>query len=69
VPSALLQNRFLGVDGARVTLSGRNLIRITDYRGMDPEVHNFGSTAIRTNIDVGPYPPSRSFWLSVDVRF
>jgi len=69
VPSALLQNRFLGVDGARVTLSGRNLIRITDYRGMDPEVHNFGSTAIRTNIDVGPYPPSRSYWLSVDVRF
>jgi hypothetical protein len=69
VPSSLLQNRFLGVDGARVTLSGRNLIRITDYRGMDPEVHNFGTTAIRTNIDVGPYPPSRAFWLSVDVRF
>jgi hypothetical protein len=50
-------------------LSGRNLLRITDYKGMDPEVHNFGNTAIRTNIDVGPYPPSRSFWLSVDVRF
>jgi hypothetical protein len=32
-------------------------------------VNNFGSTAIRTNIDVGPYPSSRSFWLSVDMRF
>lgn len=70
VPNSLLNTTFLsGLDAARITLSGRNLIRITDYRGMDPEVHNFGSTAIRTNIDVGPYPPSRSFWLSVDVRF
>ncbi len=70
VPQSMLQNQILrGINTARVTLSGRNLIRITDYRGMDPEVHNFGTTAIRTNIDVGPYPPSRSFWLSVDVRF
>ena len=70
VPTSLLQTSFLsGLDAARVTFSGRNLLRITDYSGMDPEVHNFGSTAIRTNIDVGPYPASRSFWLSVDVRF
>jgi hypothetical protein len=70
VPTSLLQSSFLsGIDAARITLSGRNLIRITDYRGMDPEVNNFGSTAIRTNIDVGPYPSSRSFWLSVDMRF
>lgn len=70
VPQNLLQNRLLGgVEAARITFSGRNLLRITDYKGMDPEVHNFGTTAIRTNIDVGPYPPSRSFWLSVDVRF
>jgi TonB-linked SusC/RagA family outer membrane protein len=70
VAESLLQNPVLGgIEGARITLSGRNLLRITDYRGMDPEVHNFGSTAIRTNVDVGPYPPSRSFWLSLDVRF
>ena len=70
IPSSLLNNSLLGgIDGARVSFSGRNLVRMTDYRGMDPEVHNFGSTAIRTNIDVGPYPPSRSFWLSVDLRF
>jgi TonB-linked SusC/RagA family outer membrane protein len=70
VPRSILQNSLLGgIDGARISFSGRNLLRMTDYRGMDPEVNNFGSTAIRTNIDVGPYPPSRSFWLSVDVRF
>ena len=69
VPTSLLQSARLPVQSAGLTLSGRNLIRITNYRGMDPEVHNFGSTAIRTNVDVGPYPPSRSFWLSADVRF
>jgi hypothetical protein len=70
LPESLLQSRVLsGIDGARLTFSGRNLLRITDYPGMDPEVHNFGSNSIRTNIDVGPYPPSRSFWLSLDVRF
>jgi TonB-linked SusC/RagA family outer membrane protein len=70
VPVELLQSIHLsGIEGANITLSGRNLLRFTDYTGMDPEVHNFGAVAIRTNVDVGPYPPSRSFWLSLDVRF
>jgi hypothetical protein len=69
VPSSLLQKTRMGVQAANISLSGRNLLRFTDYSGMDPEVHNFGSTAIRTNVDVGPYPPSRSFWLSINVRF
>ena len=49
--------------------SRRNLITITEYTGFDPEVNNFGIQSIRANIDVSPYPPSRSFWLSMDVRF
>lgn len=54
---------------ARITLSGRNLIRITSFRGMDPEVSNFGNQAVARNIDVAPFPPSRSFFLSVDLDF
>jgi len=53
----------------RVNLSGRNLLMFTDYSGMDPEVSNFGAQAVGRNIDVAPYPPSRSFWLSVEVGF
>jgi hypothetical protein len=53
----------------RIGLSGRNLLTRTKYSGFDPEVNNFGSQAIRANIDVAPYPPSRSIWLSVDVTF
>jgi TonB-linked SusC/RagA family outer membrane protein len=54
---------------ARLTLSGRNLIRITNYRGLDPEVSNFGNQAIVRNIDVAPFPPNRSFFFSIDLGF
>jgi TonB-linked SusC/RagA family outer membrane protein len=54
---------------ARLSLSGRNLLRITDYRGLDPEVSNFGNQAIVRNVDVAPFPPSRSFFLSIDLGF
>ncbi len=54
---------------ARLSLSGRNLLRFTGYGGMDPEVSNFGNQAIVRNIDVAPFPPSRSFFFSVDLGF
>lgn len=53
----------------RVTLSGRNLLRFTPYNGYDPEVSNFGNQAIARNIDVAPFPPNRSFFLSLDLGF
>ena len=63
--------RALGgtVENAAIQLSGRNLITWTDYSGLDPEVSNFGNVPIARNIDVAPFPPSRSFWLSLDVTF
>jgi hypothetical protein len=53
----------------RLSLSGRNLLRFTGYRGLDPEVSNFGNQAIVRNIDVAPFPPSRSFYFAVDLGF
>jgi TonB-dependent starch-binding outer membrane protein SusC len=54
---------------ARLSLAGRNLLTITDYTGLDPEVSNFGNQPIARNIDVAPYPPSRSFWFSITAGF
>ncbi len=54
---------------ARISLSGRNLLMNTDYTGLDPEVSNFGNQAIARNIDVTPYPPSRTFLFSIDLGF
>ncbi|HWO17477.1 MAG TPA: SusC/RagA family TonB-linked outer membrane protein [Kofleriaceae bacterium] len=48
-----------------VSAAGRNLLTFTNYSGLDPEVSNFGNQPIGRNYDVAPYPPSRSFWLSV----
>ena len=51
------------------TVTGRNLLRFTPYRGLDPEVSNFANQAIVRNIDVAPFPPSRSFYFSIDLGF
>ncbi len=70
VPDAVLGRVFGGaLRSARIALSGRNLLTFTDYSGLDPEVSNFGNQPIARNIDVAPFPPSRSFWLSFDVGF
>ena len=53
------------VETLQISLSGRNLYTITPYSGLDPEVSNFGNQPIGRNYDVAPYPPSRSFWLSI----
>jgi hypothetical protein len=49
----------------QMSLSGRNLLTFTGYTGLDPEVSNFGGQPIGRNFDVAPYPPSRSYWLSI----
>ena len=70
LPENVVGTLFRGqAQGARVELSGRNLYTWTDYRGLDPEVSNFGNQAIARNIDVAPYPPSRSFFFSLGVDF
>ncbi|HEY5940128.1 MAG TPA: SusC/RagA family TonB-linked outer membrane protein [Gemmatimonadales bacterium] len=58
-----------GIRFARLSLTGRNLFRVTPYRGLDPEVSNFANQAIVRNIDVAPFPPSRSFFFSIDLGF
>lgn len=61
--------QHFGMRTARISFSGRNLLRFTPYKGLDPEVSNFGNQAIARNIDVAPFPPSRSFFFSIDVGF
>jgi hypothetical protein len=50
-------------------LSGRNLVTWTKYPGADPEVSNFGNQQISRFIDLAPFPPSRTFFFTVDVGF
>ncbi len=69
LPSDVLARIWGATRSMRVSVSGRNLWTHTDYTGLDPEVSNFGNQNIARNIDVAPYPPSRSFWFSVELGF
>lgn len=57
------------VNNMRVSVTGRNLFMWAPYSGLDPEVANFGAAAIRNNLDIGPYPPSRSVFFNLTVGF
>jgi hypothetical protein len=57
------------VSNARIDLSGRNLLTWTPYSGLDPEVSNFGNQALGRFQDVTPYPPSRTFYLTINTTF
>lgn len=64
LPAAFTRPIFRGARAARIELSGRNLITWSDYPGVDPEVSNFGSQAVSRFIDLAPFPPSRTFYLT-----
>ena len=68
VPSSLV-SRLRGAESMTLSLTGRNLFIWSDYWSPDPEVSNFGNSNTARIIDLAPYPPSRNFFLSVDVGF
>ena len=70
LPQAFSQQIFHGrANNARLELSGRNLATWTKYTGLDPEVSNFGNQALGRFQDVTPYPPMKTFFLSVAATF
>lgn len=55
------------IKGLRIGVSANNFLTITNYRGYDPEVSNFG-TGFSSNVDVMPFPASKraTFHLTID---
>jgi TonB-linked SusC/RagA family outer membrane protein len=49
----------------RLGLTGRNLFLISSYTGYDPEVSNFGNVAVGGNVEVTPFPSTRSVFFSI----
>jgi TonB-dependent starch-binding outer membrane protein SusC len=48
-----------------LSMTGRNLTTFTRYSGLDPELSNASGRPLGRLYDLAPYPPSRSYWLSV----
>lgn len=69
LPASWVGGHLGPIRSVRFSVSGRNLLTFTPYTGLDPEVSNFGNQPIYRNIDVAPFPPSRSYWASVQVGF
>jgi TonB-linked SusC/RagA family outer membrane protein len=69
LPDEWIARTRLGLRTARIALSGRNLLTYQKYTGLDPEVANLGSAAVRNNLDVAAYPPSRGFFLDISLGF
>ena len=71
VPGAFVRRLFASGTSARFSVSGRNLLVFTDYQSTgDPEVNQVSrSAAGGAPWDLWAYPPSRTFWVSMDLSF
>ena len=65
LPSSMFKN----LAQVKVGVSGRNLINFFKYNSYDPEVSNFGSNAISSNVEVTPFPSSKSVHFNITVNF
>ncbi|HEY4650720.1 MAG TPA: SusC/RagA family TonB-linked outer membrane protein [Pontibacter sp.] len=70
LPTAFLSGAFKGiVRQVRVGVSANNLFTITDYKGYDPEVSNFGGNGLSTGVDVMPFPASKRYFAHFSIGF
>jgi len=53
----------------RFYVSAQNLITITDYSGLDPEIARVDANANSAGIDIGRYPQPKSVIFGLDVTF
>ena len=68
-PAASVSRVWSVAKKLRLSFSARNLFTITPYSSWDPEVSNFANQPVYRNIEVTPYPASKSFWTSIDLGF
>ena len=59
----------IGARQLRVYVSGQNLLTITKYSGLDPEVNFYDNDNTKQGIDYGTYPAVRTFLAGVNVTF
>ncbi|MCQ2230083.1 MAG: TonB-dependent receptor [Bacteroidales bacterium] len=61
--------RNAGITRLQPYFSASNLLTLTKYSGMDPEVNQWGNSGAVQGIDWGTYPQSRSYVFGVNVEF
>lgn len=71
LPATFVKQVWSGARYVRVSASGRNLLTITPYKGVDPEARWVAEAGVASRLgqELWAYPPSRTFWFSLDVGF
>lgn len=65
----------IGFTSARLFISGQNLLTVTKYKGLDPDVignqdpNNPQSRILERGVDFGNWPPSRIFSVGIQCEF
>ena len=59
----------LGVTQARFYVSATNLFQITNYSGYTPELTASSGSVMASGIDLGVFPPARTFTVGMDLTF
>lgn len=67
VPKTLLSH--LGISRLQPYVTATNLLTFTKYKGMDPEVNQWGNSGSVQGIDWGTYPQSKSFVFGLKLEF
>lgn len=58
-----------GITRLQPYFTANNLLTLTKYKGMDPEVNQWGNNGHVQGIDWGTYPHSKSFVFGINVEF
>lgn len=67
LPEAILEKAYLRT--ARIYVSAQNYVTLTRYKGYDPEVSRFGTTAISQGMDYGGYPAAKTILIGMNLTF
>lgn len=59
----------IGIDKLRIYVQAANLLTVTKYRGLDPELATNGNGDRAFGIDFGNYPNRRQFLVGLNVNF
>ncbi|MDR1203269.1 MAG: TonB-dependent receptor [Tannerellaceae bacterium] len=59
----------LGITRLQPYFTARNLLTLTKYNGMDPEVNEYGSRGAIQGIDWGTYPHSKQYVFGINIEF
>lgn len=59
----------IGMTKLQPYFSAQNLLTLTRYMGMDPEVNQNGNSGTVQGLDYGTYPQTRSFVLGINIAF